>query len=105
IETRGWAQEEFILDNGKVCAVGAMRLATAAHIGLTETKSAAEIICGSKSVWPEDCRDALKNAFDEATQMLANRIGGQYIPNWNDDWGQTAEQVASTMRAAAEGGV
>ncbi len=103
ITERGWLQRDFISHSGQVCLVGAMRLAAAGHAGIDPDKVFAAAH-GDREVWPEENRYALKHTFDESVRLVAARVGGKLIHEWNDEPGRTSDEVVALLRRAAEDG-
>jgi len=76
IEERGWCQGLYEAPDGRLCAIGALSVASGGD---------ADIYVGG--------------AADEA---LARIVCTAYIPHWNDATGRTAAEVIAALRAAAE---
>ena len=73
IETYGWAQGRYETDDGCLCALGAIRMASNP---------------GSKS-------------RADAMSMLAVHIGSPDVSGWNDHPDQTKAKVTATLRETA----
>ncbi len=71
IEGFGWCQGAYSHNGVAVCALGAIFSVTPAFM------------------------------HDSVCNVLMRAIGYQHIPTWNDQWGQTKENVIAAFRAAA----
>lgn len=82
IDERGWYQGGYEARDGRVCAAGAIRLAT-----------------GLAAIPPiEDTETVVLNA---AYRALEAALPTHYISTWNDWPHQTKEQVTGTLRQIA----
>jgi len=92
ITERGWHQGNYTDPKGcGVCALGAI------HIAYAEAKSRPHpfLYVSGLSKWAED--PPLKAAYDGLRDQI-----GDWISDWNDEEGRTAEEVMAAFRAAAE---
>lgn len=81
IEECGWCQGAYSMMDGRVCAIGAIKVA----IGLS----------------PDD--DEEDTAFVIARRAMSDALGVQFVHEWNDDEKRTKEEVTAKLRAVALG--
>lgn len=106
IEVRGWYQGDYVSPYGKVCALGAIRLALGAIVedygggdvgmsGPTPSYVSGEPYASiAEHVYAEKLLDHLKDNRDE--------FPFESIPHWNDDLETTEEMVTEALRAYAD---
>ena len=92
ITERGWNQHYFVDSAGRLCPRGAIYAA-----------------CGMKPdpdplVWVVDWPGWTSRAADDAMDACdrLDAVVNDYAESWNDAPGRTAEEVISTLRAAAQ---
>jgi hypothetical protein len=83
--TRGWTQGEVMAGDGSVCLMGAA--ACAAGLNVTPYRT-------TSTVWME-LPDRVRNALIAATR-------NEWVPEFNDDWHRTYDEVLRAAKDADE---
>lgn len=83
IESHGWCQNSYTSAGGKLCLLGAVKVAR----GLT----------------PEDAEDT-EALVERACERVYVSLGLRRVHIWNDEPGRTKEEVIAKLRSVALGG-
>lgn len=95
ITDRGWCQGRQENESGEVCLMGGFVYALQ-HFSVPMVITSSEEIADWQN--SRECR-----VYEDAMRRLRQVINSMSIPNWNDDYGRSQEDVILALKEAAHG--